>query len=255
MQTTIDTDTRIGTTGTTGTDDEDWQPTGTPRSSSTVGRGVVVVLVLAVVAAGALLGLRSGGNDDSEPSSSRAAAPTAPPTTAPATNQPADQAPAAPAPGPSNGTDAGSGSGSEEAASLEDGRHPVYLTGIDTTAGTLEFDVVQWYSGDAAIEYVEAHEDEYPDLYEAIEETGALPYDDLVIVNDNPRLRTLPVAPDTEAQVLQGPDHSYLPHTIDFAELPAHFEQQHLQVGEFYTVFWLTVQDGEIVAIEEQFGE
>jgi hypothetical protein len=251
MQTTIDTDTRIGTTGTTGTTDEDWQPTDAPRSSSTVGRGVVVVLVLAVVAAGALLGLRSGGNDDSEPSSSRAAAPTAPPTTAPATNQPADQAPAAPAPGRSDGTDAGS----EEAASLEDGRHPVYLTGIDTTAGTLEFDVVQWFTGEAAIEYVEAHEDEYPDWYEAIEETGHLPYDDLMVVNENPRLRTLPVAPDTEVQVLQGPDHSYLPHTIDFAELPAHFEQLHYQLGEFYTVFWLTVQDGDIVAIEEQFGE
>jgi len=255
MQTTIDTDTRIGTTGTTGTDDEDWQPTDAPRSSSTVGRGVVVVLVLAVVAAGALLGLRSGGNDDSEPSSSRAAAPTAPPTTAPTTNHPADQAPAAPAPGRSNGTDAGSGSGSGEAASIEDGRHPVYLTGIDTTAGTLEFDVVQWFTGDAAIEYVEAHEDEYPDGYEAIEETGHLPYDDLMVVNENPRLRTLQVAPDTEVQVLQGADGGYLPHMIDFAELPAHFEQHDYQLGEYYTVFWLTVRDGEIVAIEEQFGE
>jgi hypothetical protein len=256
MQATIH-DTHVGTTG--GSDDGDWQPTGGRRPFSAAQRAVVVVLVLAVLAAGAVLGLRSSGNDDNEPSSSHhAAAPTTHPSTtaAPATTEPANQAPAtpAPAPTPTPGNGTGTGTGSEEAASLGDGRHPVYLTGLDTSAGTVEFDLVQWLTDDAAVDYIEAHEDEYPGEYAEIEETGIYPYDYLV-VNENPRLRTLPVAPDTQPMVLLQPNNTYQLHSIPFVVLPAYFDEFQLHDGDHlsYFVFWLTVRDGEVVAMEEQF--
>jgi hypothetical protein len=258
MQATIH-DPHLGTTG--GNDDGDWQPTGGRRPFSAAQRAVVVGLVLAVLAAGAVLGLRSGGKDGSEASSSHhAAAPTTHPSTTagPATTEPANQAPATPAPAPTpapgNDTGTGTDTSSEEAASLEDGRHPVYLTGIDTSAGTVEFDLVQWLTEDDAAEYVEAHEDEYPGLYDEIEETGMYPYDELV-VNENPRLRTLPVAPDTQPMVLMQPNDTIFSHSIPFVVLPAYFDEFQLHDGDHlsYFVFWLTVRHGEIVAMEEQF--
>jgi hypothetical protein len=134
---------------------------------------------------------------------------------------------------------------------LEDGRHAVYLTDIDTSAPTLQFDVVQWLTGHAADQYVEDNPDEYPGMYE---EEGGYPYDALV-VNENPKLRTLPVADGAQAQVLQTADGQYSAHSIPFAELPDYFSLHSMHNGEqlSYSVFWLTVRDGEIVSLEEQF--
>lgn len=255
MQTLIH-DPHLDTTGDSdgngGSDDGNGLPGGGRRPRPAAQRVLVVVLVLAVLAAGAVIGLLSSGGDESS-SSRQAAAPTTDPSTTAeqATDAPADQAPAPSAPAPGNGT--GAGTGSEDVASLEDGRHPVYLTGIDASAGTVEFDLIQWLTDDAAVDYVEAHEDEYPGLYDQIEETGTYPYDELV-VNESPRLRTLPVAPDTQPMVLMQPDGSFVPRSIDFAELPAYFDESPQHDGDIsYFVFWLTVRDGEIVAMEEQF--
>jgi hypothetical protein len=137
---------------------------------------------------------------------------------------------------------------------LEDGRHAVHLTGIDAPGGALEVDVVQYLTDEAADEYVEDHPDEYPGMYE---EEGGYPYDALV-VNENPRLRTLTVSPDAQVVVIQRDNSTYDPHTIAFAELPAYLapQQEVLEPGDdriSYSVFWLTIHDGEIVAMEEQF--
>jgi hypothetical protein len=42
---------------------------------------------------------------------------------------------------------------------LEDGRHPMFLTDIDLATSALEFDLLQYPTGDEAHRYAEAHED------------------------------------------------------------------------------------------------
>jgi hypothetical protein len=227
-----------------------------------VEQGVIAALVVVVLAAIALIGFQSGADekDDSAADRGREAAATttteAPTTEAPTTEAPTTAPTTAPA---APGAPAATGERPQQAEQsqvLEDGRHPVYLTGhhLTETERTLEFDLVQWLTGDDAIEYVEAHPDRYPGLYDEIEELGGYPYDQLV-VNDNPRLRTLPVIDDPQITVIRTPDSSYSAHTIGLAELPDYLRQfaPADSPNLSYNVWWITVHDGEIVALEEQF--
>ena len=229
----------------------------TARRHRAAGHWVIAALVVVVLAAVALLGFRSGAGEQT-PAASRAPATTQPdpPTTA----APADQTPAPAPTTPTTTAEPATPAPAEPAEHatpppvIEDGRHPAYVTGIDAGASTLEFDVVQYLTGHDADEYVEAHPDEYPGLYE---EEGGYPYDALV-ANENPRLRTLPVTADAQVVVLQTDQSTYSAHTIRFADLPGYFAQHSIGYEEndnrlFYSVFWLTVHDGEIVAMEEQF--
>jgi hypothetical protein len=122
---------------------------------------------------------------------------------------------------------------------LEDGRHPVFLTGLDATARTLEFDLLQYLA-------------EVPE-HEPGPECGC--DDDDHLRNESSRLRTLPVAPDAAAYVQGGPGGPGWEH-VAFADLPAHLgpagggPPEALRIDS--SLFWLTVRDGTIVAIEEE---
>jgi hypothetical protein len=240
------------------TDADGWeQPGGRDRGPE---RWLIGALVVVVLLAIALLGFRSGADEDDDPagraSGEEAATSTAPPTTAPATTAPAATAPpttAAPAQPAEPATPEPSPEPSGDA--LEDGRHPVYVTAIGRGGATVQFDLVQWLTDDAADEYVEDHPDEYPGMYE---EEGGYPYDALV-ANDNPRLRTLPVVDGADAIVLYGPsadDWALDRRTIAVGDLPTYFAA-HPNGGDgpqlSGSVFWLDVEDGRIVSIEEQF--
>ena len=234
------------------TDEEGWdQPVRRDRRPE---RWLIAALVVVVLLAIALLGFQSGANEDDDTagraSGEKAATSTAPPTTAPATTAPpTTAAPAAP------GQPAEPGPSPEPAGdTLEDGRHPVYVTAVGGSGATVQFDLVQWLTGDAADEYVEDHPDEYPGMYE---EEGGFPYDSLV-VNDNPRLRTLPVADGADALVLYGEtadDWAIVNRTIPVGDLPAYFAAHDTSDGPHLSssVIWLDVEDGRIVSMEEQF--
>jgi hypothetical protein len=128
---------------------------------------------------------------------------------------------------------------------LEDGRHPVLLTDIDVAGSTVEFDLIVYLSGDEAFAaYTEDHPGE-PDGYA----------NDHYTINDNPRLRRLPVAHDVPITVLQTASSSVSPHPIAFADLPGYVGIDHESAVEHlgHGVFWLTVSDGIVVAIEEQY--
>src|SRR6266545_870968 len=116
---------------------------------------------------------------------------------------------------------------------LEDGRHPVQLTDVDVSGATVEFDLVQFLTG-AEADRVWAERD--PN-----EPPGAP--NDYLVVNDNPRLRTLPVlsgVPVTVAYLdpMGGDDSS----PIAFADLPGY-----LNASGHGSMFWLTVHDGTVV--------
>ena len=129
-----------------------------------------------------------------------------------------------------------------EAPVLADGRHPVFLTGLDVGRRTVEFDLIQWLTGEAARE---AYTADHPD-------DPGYPPNDFYIVNDNPRLRVLPVAGDVTVTVLE---HGFEPMDIAFEELPAFLADNLVPDGAslWHNPFWLTVSDGTITAIEEQY--
>jgi hypothetical protein len=127
---------------------------------------------------------------------------------------------------------------------LGDGHHPVFLTGIDVAARTVEFDLIQFLTGDeATAAYVEDHPDD----------PGGPP-NDYYIVNDNPRLRRLPVAENVEVTVLDWED-GFQPQVIAFADLPAQLAADLVPDDDriWPNPFWLTVNDDTIIAIEEQY--
>jgi hypothetical protein len=229
------------------TDDEGWERSvGRKRRLE---RWLIAALVVVALLAIALLGFQSGASEDDtagRASGEDATTSTAPPIAAPPTTAARAQ-PAAVTPDPSPGPE-------PAGDSLEDGRHPVYVTAVGGSGATVQFDLVQWLTDDAADEYVEDHPDEYPGMYE---EEGGFPYDSLV-VNDNPRLRTLPVADGADAVVLYGEaadDWAIERRTIPVGDLPDYFAAHDTGDGPHLSssVVWLSVEDGRIVSMEEQF--
>jgi len=143
-------------------------------------------------------------------------------------------------------TEAGAGGGaSHEQTSppakpvLEDGRHAVFLTDVDTVGRSVEFDLIQFLTGDAA---VSAYHKDYPD------QRGGPP-NNYYIINDNPKLRRLPVADDVAVTVLDW-TAGLQQKTVAFADLPARGIPGNATTAN---PFWLTVVDGTVIAIEEQY--
>lgn len=151
-----------------------------------------------------------------------------------------------PSPAPTAGRPSGAPP-SNAAPVLPDGRSPAYLTGLDTTQNTVTFDLIEFLTGDAAkAEWQKEHpEDPYG------------PDNDYLIVNNNKKLRTLPVAADARCVVLStlgGTDTK----TISFAALPAFLDQQNAGMNPTppniaVLPFWLTVRHGTVTGFEEQY--
>ena len=131
-------------------------------------------------------------------------------------------------------------------AELADGRHPVYLHEVDVTARTLRVDLVQFLTGDEASQAF---------LTDNPGETEGPP-NDYYIVNDNPRLRTALVADDVIVELvrLEEDGNAELdPGT--FEELPDYLSAYVPAEGPAlsYNPFWVTVEAGQVTAIQEQY--
>jgi hypothetical protein len=119
-------------------------------------------------------------------------------------------------------------------AALANGRHPVYLKTIDLTQRQITFDLIEFYRGqDAKAKWKQDHPTE-------TEEPALNGY---YIRNNNTKLRTLPLAEGAQAKVLAG-DGSTEPVTVDLGDVTAPYTGR---------PFWLTVFDGTVTMIEEQF--
>jgi hypothetical protein len=132
-------------------------------------------------------------------------------------------------------------------AELEDGRHFGFVKTVDIEGLALEFDLAYFLTGDEANEAAEEHGEEVP-----------VP-NDYYIVNDNPRLRTLGVAPDLEILLFDWNrccDETFPAGFEEFAQAIAAGEP--LTIGDrlYYGAFspyWLTVEGGAVTRIEEQY--
>jgi hypothetical protein len=191
---------------------------------------VAVLLALGAAACGSTGGVVDPSGDAStDPAEVASEAATDDPTDEP-TGEPTDEP-----------TDAAAPTDEEPAdAVIEDGRHPTLLTALDETAQTVTFDLVQFLTGDEA---AAAYAEDVP------EDPDAGPPNDYWIRNVSARLRTLPIAPGATVTVLRPGGPEELAATLEeLALLPSLVEGR---IGT--NPFWLTVEDGVVVAIEEQY--
>jgi hypothetical protein len=133
-------------------------------------------------------------------------------------------------------------------APLEDGRHFGYVRSVDPDARTIEFDLAYFLSGEEADHAYQ----------EATGDTGPVPNDHFV-VNDNPKLRTLGLAPDVHVRLL---DWNHCCETFFDGDL-ALFAQAIQEQGDVtdgdliyrgQSQWWITVQNGVVTEIEEQYS-
>jgi hypothetical protein len=131
---------------------------------------------------------------------------------------------------------------------LPDGRSAVYLTKIDVGKRTITFDLIEFLTGDAA---KKAWQKANP----GSGEDG--PPNDYFIVNDNPKLRTLPVADPVEVKVVDQQNvNGTASKTINFADATAYFVSLKPDQSDHrlsWDPFWITVVNGVVTKIEEQF--
>jgi hypothetical protein len=138
--------------------------------------------------------------------------------------------------------------GSPGEALLGDGRHFGYVRSLDVDAGTIEFDLAYFLSGEEANQAYQ----------EATGESGPVPNDHFV-VNDNPMLRTLTLAPDVRLRLLDWNnccDTFFDGDLALFAE--AIREQADVPDGNLIyrgqSQWWITVEKGVVTEIEEQYS-
>ena len=197
---------------------------GTTKDDSQRGRHMRFPLVLPVLGLAALAGC--GGSDD-ESSNPTA---TSSPTTVAATSS---STPRTSGTSRVDTTASSRPTPTEPAATgLTNGRHPVYLTGVDTGRRTISVDLVQLLDRNSA------------EAAKVCPEIVGGDIDGYCIKNVNPQLRTLPVPSTASIRVLSG---SSL-RKVDLAGLAAARRPQREE--SFYEV---TVSGGKVTAVKELY--
>jgi hypothetical protein len=217
-------------------------PEPTPPGGSGRRTWIVVALVVALVALGAVIAAIALGGDDEEPGPTTTA-----PTSSTGTTGPSIQ------PTGSTGSTGVSGSanpgcsGTPAPPTLADGTYFGFVESIDTGSNAMAFDLACFYTGEEANEQAAQRGDEVP-----------VP-NDVFIVNDNPATRDVPVDPGTELRLI---DWNTCCETLPGAELDALAtavaQRDFVEIDGFryaggLSPYWITIEDGRVVLIEEQF--
>jgi hypothetical protein len=196
----------------------------TKRNALIVG---AIVLALLSVGAGALIALSSDGER------AQTTGPTPISTPSQSSEPSGSSEPSA------SQTPAPSGSDSPV---LEDGHHFVYVrTATPSESGKtkVRFDLAYFLTGAKAEAAAADHGDEVVDGY--------------YIVNDNPRLRTLPLADDVEVEYIPESNCCELqPGNVD-AWVEAVLATNPTDYAGTNVPWWFTVEGGEITRIEQQY--
>jgi hypothetical protein len=186
--------------------------------------GGAIVLALLSIGAGVLIAASDEGDERATPSPSSSPS---------ATEEPTPTAEPTQSPEPSEG---------EESPVLEDGRHFVWVTEaarLEDGSTTVTFDLAYFLTGEEGEQAAANHGDEFLNGY--------------YIVNDNPRLRTLTLAEEVRVRyVPAGLCCELQPGNID-AWLESILETNQTDYDGKDVPWWLTVRDGEITRIEQQY--
>jgi hypothetical protein len=122
---------------------------------------------------------------------------------------------------------------------LADGRHPAFLKRVDPGRRTITFDLVQFYTGDAATRAAAEDGKESP------------PPNDYYIRNVNRKLRTLPVRADAPITVNVLAAQSTGGATKDVSVTLAKLATWFPNAGT--PPFWITVEQGQVAKIAQQY--
>jgi hypothetical protein len=173
--------------------------------------------------------LGSGCSDSTEPA--------APPTSSPAAGLPSPASPTSA--GPTSPTSTRAGTTGAASPDLADGRHAARITRVDAAGGQITVDVVRLFLGDAAARAAQQDgSEEIP------------PPNDVWIRNTRSALRTLPVAPAAPITVnVHGAAESGSATKNIVKTLAELADIDGLEHG----IFWLTVADGQVTRIAEQY--
>ena len=223
------------------------QPPGQPPTGGGSARRtwLIVAVVLAVLIVGGAVLAFALSNDDDEQAASG-------PTDEPSVTAPTSPTgPTAEPTGPTGATGEDTGNagcaGATAPETLADGTYFGFFESIDVDTGVTKFDLACFYTGEEANQQAAARGDEVP-----------VP-NDVYIVNDNPATRAVPVDPSAELLLIDwnaccetGPGAtldglaSALGHR-NFVEIDG------WRYAGSLSPYWVTIADGQIVGIEEQF--
>lgn len=188
-----------------------------------------LVLALLSIGAGALIAL--SGDDD------RAASPSATPSST--TPSPTDTRSSSAEPSETETPEPSE----SESPILEDGHHFVFVKrALNPPDGSprVRFDLAYFLTGTEGEQAAADHGDEFVNGY--------------YIVNDNPRLRTLPLAEDVEVQYVPATECCELqPWDIDSWVEAIGLSTNPGDYPGTNVPWWLTVEGGEITRIEQQY--
>ncbi len=129
-----------------------------------------------------------------------------------------------------------------QSPSLEDGHHFVYVKRAsrgDNGETRVRFDLAYFYEGQRAEREAAERGDEVVSGY--------------YIVNDNPRLRVLPVADDVEVEYIPSSQCCELQAGDIDAWVEAVLETNPTDYGGTNVPWWFTVEGGQITRIEQQY--
>ena len=140
-------------------------------------------------------------------------------------------------------TGTGQGTGTEQAAGtaapvLPDGDTPAYINTVDAANDHIVVDVVQVFKDDQAVKAAIADG-------KSPSEAKYLPG---WVRNENPRLRTVPLASDLDVRLLGGCEETGKDSTTVLNQLAEHAKRK----GAYY--FTLTVNGGKVTKIQEQLA-
>jgi hypothetical protein len=152
--------------------------------------------------------------------------------------QPDRDATADPPATPGSSPDPGPAGTDGAAPVLEDGDHPAYITKVDGANDRIVVDIVQVFTDDEA---VKAAIDDGKSPAQAKYLTGW-------VRNENPRLRTLPLAADLKVDLLGTCEESGSDREAVLARLADNAKRK----GDYY--FMLTVSDGTVERIQERLA-
>lgn len=137
---------------------------------------------------------------------------------------------------PSDTNDLASGSGCKPGteAGLPDGEWYGYIVDLDAT--TVEFDLACWFTGDAAIAAADEDGAESP------------PPNDYYIRNENETVRPLTVGDSAQVEYLANNGDPDSATTEGYEDWYVEWE-----ISEFVPGYWITVEDGEVTSIVQQY--
>jgi hypothetical protein len=143
-----------------------------------------------------------------------------------------------PSAGTGSSSDPGAAGTDRAAPELEDGDHPAYITKVDSANDRIVVDVVQVFHDDEAVKAAIA-DGKSPAQAKYL--TGW-------VRNENPRLRTLPLAGDLKVDLLGTCEESGTDREAVLNRLAANAKRK----GDYY--FMLTVSDGAVERIQERLA-